>query len=99
MSGPQLKPEKTAIRSERILDELYELVARVFQSPPEQLTPETDFVADLAADSLDIVELAMEVEEHFRLTVPDEAPEQLKTVRDLADLVGQLREAQPPATN
>ena len=49
----------------------------------EQVTTDASFVDDLGADSLDIVELVMTMEEEFDLEIPDEDAEKLKTVNDV----------------
>jgi acyl carrier protein len=48
----------------------------------EKLTNEAGFIEDLGADSLDIVELVMEFEKEFNITIPDEDSEKLRTVGD-----------------
>ena len=50
---------------------------------PDQETPEAKFVEDLGADSLDIVELIMALEEEFGIEVPDEQAEKLLNVGDV----------------
>ncbi|MCW1887218.1 acyl carrier protein [Luteolibacter flavescens] len=50
---------------------------------PETVKPESRFVEDLGADSLDTVELVMAVEEEFDLPIPDEEAANLRTVGDL----------------
>ena len=50
---------------------------------PEQVAPQTYFIEDLGADSLDIVELVMAFEEEFGVEVPDEDAEKLQTVGDV----------------
>ena len=52
-----------------------------------EITPETTFVDDLNADSLDIVELVMEMEDEFDLSVPDEDIETISTIRDACDYI------------
>lgn len=52
---------------------------------PEKVKPEASFIDDLGADSLDIVELVMAMEEEFDLEIPDEDAEKLKTVQDVAN--------------
>jgi acyl carrier protein len=47
---------------------------------PEEVTPEASFVDDLGADSLDVVELVMGLEEEFDLEIPDEQAESITTV-------------------
>jgi acyl carrier protein len=49
----------------------------------EKVKPESSFIDDLGADSLDIVELVMAMEEEFDLEIPDEAAEKLRTVGDV----------------
>jgi len=48
----------------------------------DEVTPEASFIEDLGADSLDIVELIMALEEEFEIEVPDEDAEKLQTVAD-----------------
>jgi len=48
----------------------------------KEVTPEASFTNDLGADSLDIVELIMEFEKQFAVTIPDEAAEKITTVGD-----------------
>ncbi len=59
----------------------------------EQVTPEASFIDDLNADSLDIVELVMELEDAFGIEIPDEDAEKLRSVRDAIDyLKGRVTE-------
>ena len=46
----------------------------------EEVTPDASFVDDLGADSLDTVELVMELEEEFDINIPDDAAEKIQTV-------------------
>ena len=48
----------------------------------DQINPDTSFAEDLGPDSLDRVELLMELEEEFDITIPDEEAEQIQTVGD-----------------
>lgn len=71
-----------------------EIEEKVFQIVSEQLSVdkaeiarETSFVNDLNADSLDTVELVMELEDEFDLTIPDEDAEKLKTVGEAVDFI------------
>lgn len=54
----------------------------------DQITPEAKIFADLQADSLDIVEIAMKAEEEFSLTLPDDDAEKIVTVDDLYEAIG-----------
>ena len=49
----------------------------------DRVKPEASFIDDLGADSLDIVELVMAMEEEFELEIPDEDAEKLRTVQDV----------------
>jgi acyl carrier protein len=52
-----------------------------------EITRQTSFVNDLNADSLDTVELVMELEDEFDMTIPDEEAEKLKTVGEAIDYI------------
>ncbi len=56
----------------------------------DQVTPEARLEADLGADSLDMVEIAMKAEEEFSFTIPDEAMVRVETVEDMYEVVGKL---------
>ncbi len=53
----------------------------------EEVTPEAKFVEDLGADSLDIVELVMALEEEFGIEIPDEDAEKIGTVKDAFEYI------------
>ena len=55
-----------------------------------QLTPEARFEEDLGSDSLTLVEIAMAIEDHFNLSIPDERWDQVKSVGDLYEMLGEL---------
>ena len=57
----------------------------------EQIQPEARIMAELGADSLDMVEIAMKAEETFRLALPDEMAEKIVTVEDLYEAVATLQ--------
>ncbi len=54
---------------------------------PEKVKIEASFIDDLGADSLDIVELVMAMEEEFDLEIPDEDAEKIKTVNDVVNYI------------
>ncbi len=58
------------------------IVSEQLQIPKEEISREKSFVDDLKADSLDVVELVMEFEDVFKITIPDEDYEKIKTVGD-----------------
>ncbi len=53
----------------------------------EEIKPESNFIEDLGADSLDIVELVLAMEEEFEIEIPDEEAENIKTVGDAVTYV------------
>ena len=61
---------------ERVID----IVAEQLGADKEKISPETHFVNDLGADSLDTVELVMELEEEFDINIPDDAAEKIQTI-------------------
>ena len=63
-------------------DRVKEIIAKELEVDVKQLTPEAKFIEDLGADSLDIVELVMELEEAFGIDIPDEDADKLKSVGD-----------------
>lgn len=58
------------------------LVVDHLKVPKEEINKQSRFVEDLKADSLDIVELIMDLEEEFEISIPDEDYEKIKTVGD-----------------
>ncbi len=58
------------------------IVSEQLQIPKEEISVDKSFVDDLKADSLDVVELVMEFEDVFKITIPDEDYEKIKTVGD-----------------
>jgi acyl carrier protein len=73
--------EKVALVRERVL----RLVAEGLGVDPSKVTDASAFVEDLGADSLDVVELVMSLEEEFEVKIPDAEAEKLKTVGQLID--------------
>ena len=56
-----------------------------------QVTPEANFTADLNADSLDTVELIMEFEKEFGISIPDDDTRKIKCVQDVIDYIEKLQ--------
>lgn len=69
--------------AERVVD----IVADQMGVPKEKVTPETSFVNDLGADSLDQVELVMEIEEEFNVQIPDENADKIQTVGQVIEFI------------
>lgn len=70
-----------------IFDRVKEIIVDQLGVDEEEVTPEASFVDDLGADSLDIVELVMALEEEFDLEIPDEDAEKIRTVGDAVEYI------------
>jgi acyl carrier protein len=70
-----------------MINEIIEIIAEQLVIDAGEIKPESEVIADLKADSLAIVEMLMEIEEKFGVSVPDEDVPNLKTVQDIADYV------------
>lgn len=68
------------MKMEEVQGKLKEIVIDRLNAEEDQIKPEASFVEDLGADSLDIVELIMGIEEEFDIEIPDEDAEKLITV-------------------
>ena len=66
-------------------EKVIEIVAEQLGVDKEKIKPESNFVNDLGADSLDTVELVMELEEEFDISIPDDAAEKIQTVGEAID--------------
>ena len=71
----------------KIAEKVIEIVCDQLGVSKEKVTPETDFINDLGADSLDTVELVMEFEEEFNINIPDEDAEKIRKVGDAIQYV------------
>ncbi len=65
-----------------IQEKVYEIICEHMGASRDKLALETSFINDLGADSLDTVELVMEFESAFDITIPDEDAEKIQTVGD-----------------
>lgn len=68
-------------------DKVKKIIAEKLSVDLEEVVPEASFVDDLGADSLDLVELIMSMEEEFDIEISDEKAEELVTVKDAIDYV------------
>ena len=75
------------MKVEEIEDKVFTIVSEQMAINKAEITRETSFVTDLNADSLDIVELVMEFEDNFDMSIPDEEAEEIKTVGQVVDYI------------
>ncbi len=73
--------------TETLSQQVIEIVSSQIGIPKEQISLESQFVADLGFDSLDLVEFVMLVEDEFDIVVPDEESETINTVQDAVQAI------------
>ncbi|THB79798.1 MAG: acyl carrier protein [Desulfobulbaceae bacterium] len=71
--------------------EMVDIIVEQLSVEKEKVVPNASFVDDLGADSLDLVELIMAMEEEFDIEIPDEDAEKITTVQDAVDYVNNLK--------
>ena len=72
----------TKSSTDTIEQRVTKIVCNQMGTTPDKVTHQTSFVNDLGADSLDTVELVMEFEDEFEISIPDEDAEKIQTVGD-----------------
>lgn len=70
-----------------LADKIKDLIAKQLNKPVDEVTEEKEVVKDLGADSLDVVEMLMSLEEEFNITVPEEDAVNIKTVGDIVKMI------------
>ena len=68
-------------------ERLKKIIAKELSVSEEEVVPDASFIDDLNADSLDLVELIMEMEDRFKIKIPDEEAEKIATVGQAVDYV------------
>lgn len=74
-----------------IFENVRDALAQQFEIDPETITMDTSLVDDLGADSLDVVEIIMSLEDLFGISITDEDAAQLDTVRKIVDYLERLK--------
>lgn len=72
------------------MEKLQKIIAEVLNVDTEEVTPDTTFVDDLGADSLDIFQIVMGIEEEFDIEIPTEEVEQIVSVGDAVEQIKRL---------
>ncbi len=68
-------------------EKLKKIIAEVLNVDPDEITMETTFQDDLGADSLDVYQIIMGIEEEFDIEIPAETAEQVTTVEDAGEMI------------
>jgi len=74
-----------------IFENLKEALAKQFEINPDSITMDTNLIDDIGADSLDVVELIMELEDRFGISISDEDAAELYTVRRIVEYLEKLQ--------
>lgn len=69
------------------LEKLQQIIAEVLNVDADEITPETTFVDDLGADSLDVFQIIMGIEEEFDIEIPNEEAEKIVSVGDAVEQI------------
>ncbi|RKY09726.1 MAG: acyl carrier protein [Planctomycetota bacterium] len=80
-----------------IQEKVIEIVSEQMGVDKGEVAPETSFINDLNADSLDTVELVMEFEDEFDMSIPDEEAEKIQTVGAAIDYITKIMNEQKEA--
>jgi acyl carrier protein len=70
-----------------VTEKVCAMIARQMRKPVETVTPDKKMKEDLGADSLDVVEMMMGLEEQYGITIPDEELINLKSIDDVIDFI------------
>ena len=68
-------------------DKLRDIIVDVLSVNPDEITPDTKFIDDLGADSLDVYQIIMGVEEELDIEINEEDAEKIQTVQDALDMI------------
>jgi acyl carrier protein len=74
--------------SKSTLEQIIDLAARHFNKKADTMSGETHLINDLKGDSLDAVEMIMNIEDHFELEIPEDELDGVRTLGGIADVVG-----------
>jgi acyl carrier protein len=74
-----------------IEDKMVDIIVEQLSVDKDKVVPGASFVDDLGADSLDLVELIMAMEEEFDVEIPDEDAEKIATVQDAIDYIAKIK--------
>jgi len=75
------------VTTEQIFERVRDMLAEQLRIEPETIKMDSNFIDDMNADSLDIVEMVMAMEQEFDLSIPDEEAERIKTVGDAVNFI------------
>ena len=74
-----------------MFEQVCKMLAEQLGIDASSIKPESEVVKDLGADSLDVVELLMTLEDEYNITLPEDDVESIKTVQDIVDMMNKLK--------
>ena len=74
-----------------MFEKVRDMLAKQLNLKPEAITLESDVVKDLGADSLDVVELLVSLEDDYGISIPEDDIVNVKTVKDIVDMIEKLQ--------
>ena len=90
LATPRQRGNASSLHRFSVEDKLKEIVAEQLGVEQSSITPEASFASDLGADSLDVVEMVMKIEEEFNVELPDERAEEVQNLSDAVRVVTEL---------
>ncbi len=69
------------------IDKVKEIIAKQFSVDAKKISDDTNIAEELGADSLDLVEILMSIEDEFGVSIPDDAIPNIKTVKDVVEFI------------
>ncbi len=72
-------------------EKIQEIIAEEMGLPKENVRPESTFVEDLGADSLDVIQIVLKLEKEFDIEIPDSAVTNISTVQDAVEQIKQVK--------
>ena len=73
-----------------VFEKVRDMLAKQLNLSADQIKPESDVVKDLGADSLDVVELLISLEDDYGISIPEDDIVNVKTVQDIVDMIEKL---------
>ena len=71
-------------------EKIQEIIAEEMDLDKDSITPESTFVEDLGADSLDVIQIVIKIESEFDIEIPDDAVQNISTVQDAVDQIKEV---------
>ena len=91
MSITNIRSQKKEVRSKNMFEEVKEILARQLRVSPDKVTLDAQIKRDLGADSVDILQLLMRLEDDYGIVIPDQELAKFETVGDVVNFLDSLK--------